>query len=221
MTWKAIIFDCDGTLVDSERIANEVLIEYLANFGVELTMKDSASRFNGVEMKDSMRQVEELVGAPLPGDFIETMRSRLAHALASRLRPVDGVHRLVESLTVPYCIASNAPLDKIELSLKVTGLLPFFAGSINSAYEIGSWKPDPALFLYAAKGLGVAPDHCAVVEDSVAGVRAGLAAGMTVFAYQPHEVDERIPRGARIFSHFDELQDEFSRAGLTSRPSEA
>ena len=108
MTWKAVIFDCDGTLVDSERIANEVLIEYLADFGVTLTMQESAARFNGVEMKDSLRQVEDLMGAPLPVDFVATMRDRLEQALAQRLEPVDGVHRLVESLNVPYCIASNA-----------------------------------------------------------------------------------------------------------------
>jgi HAD superfamily hydrolase (TIGR01509 family) len=216
MNWKAVIFDCDGTLVDSERIANEVLIEYLADFGVILTMKESASRFNGVEMKDSLRQVEALLGSPLPEDFLSIFRSRSERALASRLRPVEGVHRLIGSLNVPYCIASNAPMEKIELSLSVTGLLPLFQGSIHSAYQVGSWKPDPALFLHAARGLGVAPEHCAVVEDSIAGVRAGIAAGMTVFAYQPHEVDDRIPPGTKIFAHFDELHDEFRRAGLTS-----
>ena len=216
MTLNAVIFDCDGTLVDSERIANEVLIEYLADFGVALTMNESAARFNGVEMKDSMRQIEALVGSPLPADFLSIMRTRLEHALAQRLEPVVGVHTLIEALTVPYCIASNAPLDKIELSLRVTGLLPFFAGAIHSAYQVGFWKPDPTLFLHAATGLGVAPEHCAVVEDSVAGVRAGIAAGMTVFAYQPHAVDERIPRSARIFSHFAELHDEFRSAGLAA-----
>jgi beta-phosphoglucomutase-like phosphatase (HAD superfamily) len=121
---------------------------------------------------------------------------------------------LVESLNVPYCIASNAPADKIELSLRVTGLLPLFEGSIHSAYQIGCWKPDPALFLHAARGMGVAPEQCAVVEDSIAGVRAGIAAGMAVFAYQPHSVDARLPPGVRIFSHFDELRDRFRESGL-------
>ncbi len=214
MSWKAVIFDCDGTLVDSERIANDVLIEYLADFGVTLTMQESAARFNGVEMKDSLRQVEDLMGAPLPVDFVDTMRDRLEQALAQRLEPVDGVHRLVESLNVPYCIASNAPPEKIELSLRVTGLLPLFQRSIHSAYQIECWKPDPALFLHAAKGMAVAPEHCAVVEDSIAGVRAGVAAGMTVFAYQPHAVDARIPPGVRIFSHFDQLHDRFRESGM-------
>jgi HAD superfamily hydrolase (TIGR01509 family) len=216
MSLEAIIFDCDGTLVDSERIANEVLIDYLRHFDVALTMQESASRFNGVEMKDSLRQIQELVGAPLPADFLSILRTRLEHALESRLQPIDGVHKLIESLNVPYCIASNAPLDKIELSLSVTGLLPLFQGAIHSAYQVGFWKPDPALFLHAARGLGVPPERCAVVEDSIAGVRAGIAAGMTVFAYQPHEIDVRIPADARIFSRFDELQDEFRRAGLSA-----
>ena len=121
MSWQGVIFDCDGTLVDSERIANEVLIEYLSEFGIGLSMQESASRFNGVEMKDSLPQIEELFGSPPPVDFLDTMRVRLEDALAVRLRPTDGVQALVESLNVPYCIASNAPLEKIELSLTVTG----------------------------------------------------------------------------------------------------
>ena len=210
MTFNAVIFDCDGTLVDSERIANEILIEYLADFDVTLTLQESAARFNGVEMKDSLRQIEELMGGPLPANFVDTMHDRLAQALSQRLEPIDGVRRFVESLSVPYCVASNAPTDKIELSLRVTGLLSLFQGSIHSAYQIGRWKPDPALFLHAASVMGVAPEHCAVIEDSIAGVRAGLAANMTVFAYQPHAVDARLPPGVHVFAHFEELHRRFT-----------
>ena len=96
----------------------------------------------------------------------------------------------------------------------MTGLLPLFDGVIHSAYHVGMWKPDPALFLHAAQTLRLAPADCAVVEDSIAGIRGGLAAGMTVFAYQPHEVDARIPKAVRVFAHFDELHDVFQHAGL-------
>lgn len=216
MKWKAVIFDCDGTLVDSERVANEVLIDYLKDFGVTLSLQEAAARFDGIEVKDSLPQIEALVGAPLPGDFVDTMRERLERALANGLSPVEGAHRLVESLNVPFCVASNAPPEKVELSLRLTGLLPFFEGSIHSAYHVGRWKPDPALFLHAAKGMGVAPEACAVVEDSIAGVRAGLAAGMTVHAYQPHSVDARLPREAQIFSHFDELHARFRASGMAT-----
>lgn len=214
MTSKAIIFDCDGTLVDSERLANEELIDYLAASGVQLSMQESARRFNGVEMKDSIAQIEQLLGRPVPEDFVDTMRARLEQALTDRLQPIQGVHELIESLKVPYCIASNAPPGKIELSLRITGLLPYFEGAIHSAYTVGFWKPDPTLFLHAAAGMGVAPGECVVVEDSIAGVKAGIAAGMTVFAYQPHSVDSRLPPQARVFNHFDQLGDEFRNAGL-------
>ncbi len=214
MAWKGIIFDCDGTLVDSERIANEELIDYLAAFGVHLSMEESAARFNGVEMKDSVAQIEQLLGAPLPDDFVPAMRARLAAAIEQRLQPVAGVQRLIESLSVPYCIASNAPPDKIALSLAVTGLAQAFRGPIHSAYTVGAWKPDPALFLHAARELGVAPSQCVVIEDSLAGVRAGLAAGMTVFAFQPHGLDARLPPQATIFTDFADLHHRFRRAGM-------
>jgi HAD superfamily hydrolase (TIGR01509 family) len=214
MSYKAIIFDCDGTLVDSERLANEELIDYLAAAGVRLTMQESASRFNGVEMKDSIAQIEQLLGGPVPPDFVDTMRRRLARALTERLQPFHGVQELVAALQVPFCIASNAPPEKIELSLRVTGLLRYFQGAIHSAYTVGSWKPNPALFLHAAAGMGVTPAQCVVVEDSITGVRAGIAAGMTVFAYQPHGLDARLPPQARVFTHFEELGEEFRNAGL-------
>lgn len=216
MNWQGVIFDCDGTLVDSERIANEELIDYLAGFGVSLSMEESATRFNGVEMKDSVAQIEQLLGAPLPADFVATMRARLAAAIEQRLQPVAGVQRLIESLSVPYCIASNAPPEKISLSLSVAGLADAFRGPIHSAYTVGAWKPDPTLFLHAARGLGVPPSRCVVVEDSLAGVRAGLAAGMTVFAFQPHGVDARLPPEATIFTDFADLHHRFRRAGVAA-----
>jgi beta-phosphoglucomutase-like phosphatase (HAD superfamily) len=98
----------------------------------------------------------------------------------------------------------------------VTGLLPLFDGAIHSAYQIGAWKPDPALFLHAGRQLGLAPAVCVVIEDSIAGVRGGIAAGMTVFAYRPHDPDARIPVGTRVFKHFDELREEFRRAGMAA-----
>ena len=120
----------------------------------------------------------------------------MAEVFRDRLAPVAGAMELVRGLSLPFCVASNGPLEKIELTLGLTGLLPHFAGRIFSADEVGSWKPDPGLFLAAATAMGVDPSRCAVVEDSLPGLRAGLAAGMTVYALRPlHDIPaDLLPR---------------------------
>jgi beta-phosphoglucomutase-like phosphatase (HAD superfamily) len=113
---------------------------------------------------------------------------------------------LVAALNIPMCVASSGPREKIELSLSLTGLLPFFAGRIFSSYEVGFWKPDPGLFLHAAKAMAVEPSRCVVVEDSLPGIQAGIAAGMTVFAFQPDAIDARIPAGVSVVQSLPQLQ---------------
>jgi HAD superfamily hydrolase (TIGR01509 family) len=127
----------------------------------------------------------------VPDNFAEVFARSVRSAQAARfqqgLGTIRGAHALVSSLTVPFCVATNGPREKVELTLGLTGLLPYFGERIFSAYEVGSFKPDPGLFLHAAEALGVAPQHCAVVEDSEPGIRAGLAAGMQVFSLFPEE----------------------------------
>ncbi len=107
---------------------------------------------------------------------------------------------------MPFCVASSGPREKIELSLRVTGLLPHFVGRIFSAYEIGSWKPDPGLFLHAARSMGVEPNVCAIVEDSIPGVQAGLAARMPVFGYALEAESSRLQEaGAHVFNDMRDL----------------
>ena len=207
MTWDAIIFDCDGTLVDSERLGNEVLIEYLEQFGVTLTVDEALARFHGIQMTECVAQLEALRGAALPASFVPELRERMARAFRARLQPIEGATDLVRALTIPYCLASSAPREKVELSLSLTGLLHLFEDVIFSSYEVGSWKPEPGLFLHAARTMGMAPERCAVVEDSLPGINAGLAAGMSVFALQLHGHDPRTPREARVVTHLKELHD--------------
>jgi HAD superfamily hydrolase (TIGR01509 family) len=114
---------------------------------------------------------------------VPQVRLRMAEAFRLRLQPMPGARELLASLTLPFCVASSGPRAKIELSLSLTGLAPLVNGRIFSSYDVGTWKPEPGIFLHAAAALGVAPSECAVVEDSEPGVRAGLAAGMRVFAY--------------------------------------
>lgn len=210
---KAIIFDCDGTLVDSEGLSNEVLVDMVAEQGLVLSVADAMSAFRGGRMADCVAQLEKRLGRTLPSTFVSELRSRTAAAFRERLRPIDGALELVESLSklpVSICVASSGPVDKIELSLSLTGLLPFFEGRIFSSYAVGIWKPDPGLFLHAAEALGVAPGDCAVVEDSLPGIRAGIAAGMTVFAFQPHGVDHETPTDAITLKALTELSELFA-----------
>jgi HAD superfamily hydrolase (TIGR01509 family) len=202
---KAIIFDCDGTLVDSEVLANAVLVETVAEHGLVMPLAEAVALFRGRKMADCVSEIECRLGRSLPQDFVLQFRARMADAFTLRLRPVDGALDLVKSLSQPFCVASSGPREKIELSLSLTGLLPFFQSSIFSSYEVGVWKPDPGLFLHAASAMGVEPADCVVVEDSLPGIQAGLAAGMQVFAFQPHGVDPSIPKSVTVIRHLSEL----------------
>ena len=146
-------------------------------------------------MPDSVKVVEAMRGAALPASFIPDFRAMTGQILKAELQPIPGAPELVRSLAMPIGVASNGPADKIRLCLTATGMLDAFKGNIFSAYDIQSWKPDPQLYLHAAKTMGVAPSRCAVVEDSMPGIQAGLAAGMTVFALGqavPEPQDKRL-----------------------------
>lgn len=129
------------------------------------------------------------------------MRRRTADVFHRRLRPIEGALELLESLTVPFCVASSGPREKIELSLRTTGLLPLIGDRIFSAYEIGSWKPHPGLFLHAAAAMGVPASSCGVVEDSEPGIEAGVAAGMHVFAFGSRSSDSPGGRVRHVHTH--------------------
>lgn len=206
MPIKAIIFDCDGTLVDSERVGNAVLIECVAELGLRLTLDTALEHFAGRKMADTLRLIEQWLGAPVPDSFLPAVRARMADAFEEQLKAMPGVHELLNSLSIPICVASNGPQEKMQVSLRVTGLLKYFPGRIFSAYDCGSWKPEPGLFLHAAKTLNVAPGSCAVVEDSPLGIRAAMAAGMTAFGYAPEGAGVSLrTEGATVFHHMDAL----------------
>ncbi len=188
---ELVIFDCDGTLVDSEPIGTGVLAECARDHGIAITAEEAHLRFKGARMADCVRVLDDLRGSPLPESFADEVRARQNVAMLERLQPMEGALALLQAMHLPYCMASNGPRAKMELTLGTTGLLHFFKDNIFSAYEVGSWKPEPELFLHAARHYGIAPEHCAVVEDSLPGIQAGAAAGMVVFALQE-------PGGAHI-----------------------
>ena len=205
----AVIFDCDGTLVDSEALGNAVLLELAVEHGIPLSAAEAIADFRGGRMADYIAQLEAIHGGPLPETFVPAFRSRARAAFATQLRPIPGAARLLAALSargLPLAVASNGPREKTTANLASTGLLGYFPQHVFSAYEIGAWKPDPALYLHAARALGVAPARCAVVEDSLPGITAGLAAGMQVFAFLPDGWQAGIPSGTRYVRDLDALE---------------
>ena len=203
---QAIIFDCDGTLVDSERVGNAALIECVAELGLQLSLDQALEHFAGRKMADTLAMIEAWLGKPIPDGFLPYLRERMAAAFEAHLQPMDGVHDLLANLGIPYCVASNGPREKMLVSLRVTGLLPFFQGRIFSAYDCDSWKPEPGLFHYAAQAMGIASERIAVVDDNALGIQAAAAAGMMPLGYAPHDEGLALAKsGARVFHHMGDL----------------
>ena len=205
MKTRAVIFDCDGTLVDSEPLSALVFAEALAAEGLAITPAEALSAFRGRRMALCLEHAAGLLGRPLPPHFEPALRDLTARAFEERLQVIDGAATLLEALSLPFCVASNAPRAKTELSLGLTGLRHHFGDRVFSAYEVGAWKPDPGLFLHAAATLGVPPPHCLVVEDSEAGVTAGVAAGMRVVALLPDGRPHWLPAGVSVIRHLSEV----------------
>lgn len=170
--------------MDSEELGIRALMDAAREQGpLAMDLAEAMTLFRGRKMAECVAILSERVGRPFPDDFTPKFRVRQAEVFRRELKPIPGIHEALQSLAIPMCVASNGPREKIALSLSITGLLSFFDGRIFSSYELQTWKPDPGLYLHAAEAMKVAPENCAVVEDSVLGVRAGLAAGMRVFAY--------------------------------------
>ena len=186
MGYELVIFDCDGVLIDSERLTVEVEARMLTELGWPITVEEIVQRFVGGSSDDMLAEVEMRLGAALAIEFDRTSTEEIATAFRERLRPVDGVRSLIESLRtrgVPTCVASSGSHRKMQVTLGVTGLLPLFEGRIYSSSEVSRGKPWPDLFLHAASAMSADPSRCAVIEDSLNGARAAVAAGMTCFGY--------------------------------------
>jgi len=201
-----IIFDCDGVVVDSERIVHAAFAEFMAELGVALT-PEMSEQFLGRTLADCLRIVERYTGRAAPNGALDRYRERRDRVLRERVQPVAGVREVLMTLKTPYCIASSGEHSKMRATLGATNLLSLFAGRLFSATEVAYGKPAPDVFLHAAANMGAAPERTAVVEDSINGVRAGCAAGMTVFGYADMIGAKRLrAAGAHeTFARMDEL----------------
>ena len=204
---ELVIFDCDGVLVDTERIAIKVDVQVLASFGWILSEEEVVERFVGRTDDYMTAQIEAHLGRLLPKDWEDEFRPLYREAFAASLAPVDGVVEVLDQLTVPACVASNGTHEKMRFTLGLTGLYDRFAGRIFSVSEVANGKPAPDLFLHAAKQMGVEPSVCAVVEDSRYGVEAARAAGMLALGYAGGLTAAEHLRGPNtiVFSHMREL----------------
>jgi HAD superfamily hydrolase (TIGR01509 family) len=178
-----VIFDCDGVLVDSERIAVRVDAVVLGRLGWELSEAEIVERFMGRSEAYMVGEIEAALGRPLPHDWDAEFAPLYREALEAELKPVDGVVEALDAIATPTCVASSSTHERLRFTLGLTGLLERFDGRIFSAADVANGKPAPDLFLHAAASLGADPARCAVVEDSVYGVQAARAAGMRAFGY--------------------------------------
>ncbi len=173
---QCIIFDLDGTLVDSEPLCNQAFIDLIPE--LSLTIDEMVLRFRGRKLADIFRDIENIIDRRLPKDFEVIYRAQVDALFASSLETFPNVHQTLQALDIKKCIASSGPQSKICSALIKTGLADLFQGQTFSSYDIGKWKPDPGLFLHAATEMGVAPNSCLVVEDSFVGITAARSAGM-------------------------------------------
>ena len=177
------IFDCDGVLVDSERLSHGVLPQMLAELGADLSFDATVERFIGTSVPVCLARVGELLGGTLPEDFRSRFTQRTRDAFESGLQPMAGVERLLAALRTPYCVASNGNREKVEFTLGQTGLLPRFAGRVFTADDALHPKPAPDLFLHAARSVGAAAQRSTVIEDTATGIAAAKAAGMRAIGF--------------------------------------
>ncbi|MFA9189211.1 HAD family hydrolase [Flavobacterium sp. FBOR7N2.3] len=186
MKYKCIIFDCDGVLVDSEEISIGTLVSMAKSHGAIIDENYAHQLFLGKSLGFCFDYIADLANKKLPDTFEEEFRICTFEAFRKNLKPVKGIHELLAKINVPIAVASNGPADKIRLNLTTTNLIDQFEGAIFSAYDINSWKPNPELYLHAAKTLGFDVQDCVVIEDSPAGVQAALTGGFDVFGFTNH-----------------------------------
>lgn len=204
--YKCVIFDCDGVLVDSELLGNQVFVDMANELGAGIDISYAMRHFKGGFLNDSMKQLEAILQRELPLGFESEYRQRSYEMFAIHLKPVEGVEQVLGKLTVPFCVASSGPQEKIKRNLATAGLSHYFQNNIFSCYDIGKWKPDPAIYLHASIIMDYAPNECLVIEDSLKGAKAATSGGFDVYGYTMLNEDPDFEREVtKTFSEMTEL----------------
>jgi len=208
---KLVIFDCDGVLVDTENLANNRLAEWLTAAGFATTFEYCRKYFSGRSMVSVQKEIEETTKVRLGADFVDRWNAGLPDLFSHGVEAIPFVREFVEAVRaagIAYCVASSARVSKMHITLGQTGLLPLFEHAMFSATMVSRGKPFPDLFLHAASTMGFTPADCIVIEDSVAGTEAGIAAGMRVFSYHADPFSDRdglATAGGILFDDMREL----------------
>jgi HAD superfamily hydrolase (TIGR01509 family) len=177
-----IIFDCDGVLVDSEVLSCRCLSQVLARYGIDLDLEQALELFLGRSVT-AIRDHYQALGHPLPEQFTAELSAAVRAAFLAALGPIEGVSSVLQNLRIPHCVASSSDIDRVSFSLSLTGLAPHFGPRLYTSQMVERGKPAPDLFLYAAERMQADPHQTLVIEDSVSGVMAAKAAGMTVWGF--------------------------------------
>lgn len=180
---ELVIFDCDGVLIDSEHLGCSILTEALRSAGCPITLEDVSLRFTGIDFAAMSHILREEYNFALPSDLEPEVKQRTEAAYRSALKPIRHVQELIDRLDVPICVASSSSPEKLRLGLSVTKLLHLFDQNIFSTAMVSQGKPAPDIFLHAARQMRAWPSRTLVIEDSVAGVTAGVRAGMRVIGF--------------------------------------
>lgn len=203
---NSVIFDCDGVLVDTELTSNQVLAELLTEAGLPMSraecMRDYSGRTMASVVIDATRRLGSDLSFDLPGRYYAQVEAIFARELA----PVPGIVEALDRITLPSCVASSGPHHKMRVTLRASGLWDRFEGRIFSASEVAAGKPAPDVFLHAARQMGFDPASTAVVEDSLPGIEAAVAAGMRALAFARHTDAALLARaGGEPFTDMAEL----------------
>lgn len=186
---RLVIFDCDGVIVDSEPVSNRILAQELTSLGWPMQTDEATRRFLGVTLMDMQPIIEAQVGRTLPAGWRAAVTERIVRALATESTAIPGAVdalRAVAAMGVKWRVASNSSHDEMRAKFARLGISDLVAGRVHSFTEVAAGKPSPDLFLAAAAAEGVAAGECVVVEDSLPGVRAAMAAGMDCLGFAPH-----------------------------------
>ncbi|TCK68514.1 HAD superfamily hydrolase (TIGR01509 family) [Winogradskyella wandonensis] len=193
-SYKCIIFDCDGVLVDSEPIGNQVLVDMANEVGASIDLDYAYQYFKGNSIYDCVRHISSITNKHLSDDFVTEYRKRTYEAFKMSIKPIEGIKEVLEGIEIPFCVASSGPETKIKLNLSLTGLLHYFEDKIFSCYTIQKWKPEPDVFLFAAEAMGFSPKDCLVIEDSLTGIQAAKNGGFDVLAFTAHDYKDELSK---------------------------